>query len=500
MGGIAVLVGALILAGCEISPTPFTEEENAARVQADLDALFAEQERLAGPIMLEEAIARALSYNLDHRLKLMERAVSVRQLDVAHMSLLPSVAANAGYDQRSHSDSTFNQTKTATSTTSDRTVKTADLTISWNILDFGVSYIRAKQQADIALITEERRRQVVHNVMKDTREAYWSAAAAERALRQWQPLLESVNDALSDAKTQVAAQVDGMNALVYQRTLLETLRQLENLRREMVAARTRLAVLMNVHPDSEFSIADAEGPAPVDPISVQFNSEAIEVAALRNRSEVRSAAYQHRINREEARVALLRMLPGIDLSSGLNYTTDSFKANQRWFDASMALTWNVLNLISGPANIELAETTQELSRVRRLALSMAVIAQVNVSQLRYASAIRDFTLANEIAEVENEIQRQVTRASEANSASPQDVIEVDVRAALANFRRDQAYAAMQSAFGDVIAATGADPLIEPAEDGGIMVLAGAIGKALEKWEQGEFAAPARWVGEAESLE
>jgi multidrug efflux system outer membrane protein len=276
---------------------------------------------------------------------------------------------------------------------------------------------------------------------------------------------------------------------------LETLRQLEALRRDMVAARTRLAVLMNVHPESDFTIADAEGPAPTEAIRIRFEPEALELAALRNRSEVRTAAYQQRINREEARVALLRMLPGIDLSSGVNYTSDSFKANQRWFDASMALTWNVLNLISGPANIELAETQEELSRIRRLALSMAVIAQVNVSQLRYGSAIRDFALANEIAEVETEIQRQITQARAANSASPQDVIEADVRAALASFRRDQAYAEMQSAYGRLIAAAGADPQIEPSEEGGIMVLAGSIGKALQKWEQGEFVAPARWAGE-----
>ena len=47
--------------------------------------------------------------------------------------------------------------------------------MSWNLLDFGVSYYRARQQADQVLIAEERKRKVVQNILADTRNAYWRA-------------------------------------------------------------------------------------------------------------------------------------------------------------------------------------------------------------------------------------------------------------------------------------------------------------------------------------
>jgi outer membrane protein TolC len=487
------------LAGCDIPVQPFTDAENTARVEQDLERLFADQERIDGPIMLEEAIARALSYNLDHRLKLMERAVGVKELEVARLSLLPNVAANAGYNMRSHADTTFNEAKTSTSTTSDKQTETADLTVSWNVLDFGIGYIRAKQQADLAMIVEERRRQVLHNILQETRAAYWRAVAAERALRGFGRLEAQVRTALEDSEAQVQAQVNQLDAMIYQRTLLETLRQLESLRRDMEAARAELAALMNVHPDSEFTLADAEGPLPDDVTAVAFDGAALELAALKNRSELRSEAYQLRINQEEARVALLQMIPGLNFSAGINYTSDSFKANQRWYDGSMALAWNVMQIFQGPKNIELAETRQELSEVRRLALSMAVIAQVNVAQIRFAAAKRDFELADRIAAIESDISRQVANARAAQQGSELDEIEAEVRLYLADLRRNMAYAEMQAAFGRLVASTGADPDLGGVErDAQIPVLAGAVARALEAWEQGSIGDDAAWDGQAKA--
>ena len=49
-------------------------------------------------------------------------------------------------------------------TSSEKNVFSADLSLSWNVLDFGLSYIRAKQAADDVLIAEEERRRVANRV------------------------------------------------------------------------------------------------------------------------------------------------------------------------------------------------------------------------------------------------------------------------------------------------------------------------------------------------
>ena len=54
--------------------------------------MFADQEPVTRPLTLNEAFARALKYNLDGRVKAMEEALSVNDLDLSRYDLLPKVA------------------------------------------------------------------------------------------------------------------------------------------------------------------------------------------------------------------------------------------------------------------------------------------------------------------------------------------------------------------------------------------------------------------------
>ena len=54
------------------------------------------------PITFYEAAARALKYNLDYRLKLMESALAANLRDVASYEMLPRLVASAGYVGRNN--------------------------------------------------------------------------------------------------------------------------------------------------------------------------------------------------------------------------------------------------------------------------------------------------------------------------------------------------------------------------------------------------------------
>ncbi len=496
---LVVAAGAVaFLSACAVTPEPLTSADDNARVAEDLDRLFAKQEKISGPLSLEEAIARALKYNLDHRLKLMEEAVAMGQLDVANVNLLPDVVASSGWTRRSKQDATYNEDKTSTSTSSDKNVRDSDLTVSWNVLDFAIGYMRANQQADMALIVKERRRQVIHNVINDTRSAYWRAAAAERALTQFEPVLEEVRQALSRADTQVRERVGApLDALSYQEDLLLTLRELETRRRQLIEARTELAVLMNIHPDSEFTLQAAtetdREPLPV----IKETAETLELEALKNRSELRSEAYQMRINQQEAKIAIVQMVPGLNFSAGINHTTDSYKVNSKWYEGAINLSWNLMQVFKAPANMRLADSQIELSEVRRLALSMAVISQVNIAQLRFAHSKRDFELAERIAEVQGNIARTIDASQSANTVGEAQSIRADVRALLSNLQRDMAYADLQASYGRLFASIGADPFPSEIPDESVDSLAKAVGEVLARWNRGEFDAPGAKVATAD---
>jgi len=95
---------------------------------------------------------------------MMEEALASAQVDLAQYDMLPTLAAEAGFTSRdnveaSSSESIQTQAQSlvpSTSTNRDRV--TANARLSWNVLDFGVSYFQAKQQADRYLIAQGNRR------------------------------------------------------------------------------------------------------------------------------------------------------------------------------------------------------------------------------------------------------------------------------------------------------------------------------------------------------
>ncbi|WP_404380358.1 TolC family protein [Caenispirillum salinarum] len=502
MVGASAVVLSVMLAGCAVQTEPFSQAEHQARAVADLAQMFEQQEAITGPLTLEEAVARALKYNLDRRLKLMEEAVSRREVDVSEMSLLPTIAASAGYTARSNYDASqsrvvrdaTNPSREGTvgdsfSASDEKTFGTADLTISWNVLDFGISYIRAKQQADQALIVSERRRQVVQTIVQDVRAAYWRAAAAERAIRRLEPLLADVKAAVADAEEAVARRVGRpLDALTYQRDMLQAERQLKSLRGELQRARTELATLMNVRPGTGFTIAAADAPTPDTILDLPAPVEDLELAALTNRSEVRGESYQGRINARETKVQILRMLPGLEFSGSGNFSGNTYLLNNTWATGGLELTWNLLNLISGPRNIELAETREQLSDVRRQALSMAVMSQVHIANLAYRTAVEDYRMADRLADVDTAIRGQMEAAGTARQMSRQQVIQSRINAALTELRRDMAYAEMQAAWGRIFATIGADPLPGSLPDGDVHTVAAAVANTFDQWQSGTITA------------
>ena len=87
---ITVACMPLVLAACgSVSPKPFSQAEIGERVSQDVASMYKDQEVMAAPIDFHEAAARALKYNLDYKLKLMETALSRSLHDVSTYEMLP---------------------------------------------------------------------------------------------------------------------------------------------------------------------------------------------------------------------------------------------------------------------------------------------------------------------------------------------------------------------------------------------------------------------------
>lgn len=487
--GVSVL--ALAISGCAVTSQPIERTVSEQRAKSDLQSMFQDQEPLAGPLTLHDAMARAVKYNLESRLKVMEEALANRQLDLARFDMLPRIAAQAGYAGRSNvsaasSRSVLTGTQSlepSTSLDSDREV--ADLTMVWNVLDFGVSYVSAKQQADQRLIVEERRRKVVHTIIQDVRSAYWRALAAEHLLKRIDSLMGRVEQARGNSRQMSEQRIgDPVQALGYQRALIEATRQLEEQRRALSLAKTELATLINLPPGSDFSLAGSDDYAQPE-LKVELSR--LEQEALASRPELREQDYQARISAAETRKAMLRLLPGLELSAGGHYDSNSYLVNQSWADYGAKVTWNLFHVLSAPAAIDAAKAGEQVAAARRQALSIAVLAQLHVANANYRDAQRRFQTSEELAALDRQIAEQLNNRHQAQGVGELELIQGELSALRAELQRDLDYADLRNAYGQVFASVGLDPLPERLSSDRLSDIASALAANEARWQQGDIA-------------
>ena len=165
---------------------------------------------------------------------------------------------SAGYTNRSNQQGATafslltGQESLEPSTTEERQRNLAEATIAWNVLDFGVSYVTAKQRQDQIRITEERRRKAVQNIVQDVMESYWPAWSAQELLPQMDKLLEDTQSAIAHLRRSVEKGAKRKKeALEYERNLLDTHLKLWRMRELMALDKIRLASLMNLPPGSD---------------------------------------------------------------------------------------------------------------------------------------------------------------------------------------------------------------------------------------------------------
>jgi outer membrane protein TolC len=458
---LAVAALGMLMGGCAVKTVPLTESEVTAQIADDMKRIYQDQVPLKGPVTLDEAISRTLANNLDYRLKLMEEALSLQQLDVVSYEMLPRLAANAGYTERDKYNASSStsiltgQQSLESSYSQDKRDSTVNLALTWNILDFGVSYFQAKQQADRALIMNERRRKVTHVLVQQVRHAYWLALGAQQLEGRLEPLLLDVRKALEDTTAMEREKLrPPLETLNYRKTLLETMRQVEAFRDELNQAKPKLATLMNLPPGQKFELAANSS---MDMPVLSETLEVMETLALKMRPELMEARLQERINLYETKKAIARMLPGIDLNVGKYMDTNSFLYNPNWIEGGARLTWNLMSLITGPAQYKVAKSQVEVSRMSRLALSMAVLTQVHVAYMDFFSKSRQYELADQIQQLDARIYRIAKNETITGAQNRLNEIRTGVGSIMTEYRRYQNYASLQNAYGQLQVSIGVPP-------------------------------------------
>jgi outer membrane protein TolC len=485
----------LILSGCStlnVDSAKLTLPEVRAALQEDKTALSRGVEPLNGPLTLDNAIARAIKYNAERRFRAMEQAVAQDTFEAGKYDMLPKLVAAAGYRDRNN-DLITRSTDSVTGEpslahpyiSSDRQTLNTEIGISWSLLDFGQSYYAARQNADRVLIAAERHRKALNNLVQDVRSAYWRVVAAQKLLPQLRETIAASEAALKDARKAEDDRIRSpLEPLRYQRQLLENLRLLETIEQELSTGKVELATLANLPLTADYTVVE-----PANEVSTAWLDQPIErmeeYALLRN-PDLHEGIYNARIAQQETRRALLKIFPGLSFNYGVKHSNDSYLIHKNWNEAGAQLSFNLLGLLSAPAQMRLADDGVALANQRRMATQMAVLSQLHIARLQYANTIRQYERADTIAGVDSRIAQHIANQAEAQKQSALDRISQQSSAVLSQLRRYQALSNAQAAASRLQATLGMEPAIGGAADMPLDQLSAAVAQSLQGWNQGKL--------------
>ena len=454
------LTAVLTATSCTVATNPTNSADRAGRADRDVENLFKNQEKLQGSLTLYEAVARAVKYNSEQKVRQMEQGLAVGLADSATLDMLPSMAASAGFDSHNRKQGIYAQSvKDGARTLEDsyvvdKNVGSADLQVVFNVLDFGVSYVSAQQASNKKFIAEEALRKSYQRVVHDTRAAFWRAAAAQRASADLDVLTAAVQEELSRMKTDDFADKN-LSELNAHKDMLTVLQTLTQMRKRILTAKSDLALLMNLSPNVDFSL---DIPPEMDAMKAPRDLSGLDLEhfALVNRPELRISDYEARVLKGEATKEFMRYFPGVEFSAGVAYDSNSYLYNQSWAAAGVRVTWNLMSLFSRPQAIRLAEQKGELEEMRRLAMTMAVMSQVRVSSLELAQAGQAFEVAASLDDVNDYVWKKSFKMK--NDAERRASLQAAAQRLQSHLDRDFAYAEYKAAQSSLMLALGIDPL------------------------------------------
>jgi outer membrane protein TolC len=463
---LLAIISAGLISGCAVQPEALQPKDIDQRVTKIMQQLHGQQEAVTQSISLYEAMARAIKYNLDYKVETMELALRNSELKQARYDQFPSLIANAAYSERNKYSGASSSAllgpkrigaqSLVASTSSELEVLSSDLSISWDVLDFGLSYIRAKQKGDEVLIANERKRKVINRIIEDVRTAYWRAVSAQRLVKELEALEEDVNIALQLSNEAFERRnTEPLSALTYQRELLKIKEEIQKIEGEIVVSKAQLSALMNLKPGTEFEL---QMPAREDSVPLLDSSpEQLVDIALRNRPELMEAAYQERINQREAKTALLDLLPSLRAYGGFNYDSNEFLFNNNWNHWGAQASWNLLEAFRYSAKKRTLAAQKALLEQRTLAITMAVLTQTHISRTRYEHARRRVETVSRYHDVQSRILDQIGASYSAKRVSRQTFIRERMNNILAEAKYDIALADLQNAFANIYASIGIAP-------------------------------------------
>lgn len=495
LDSLYVIFLALSLAACSVVPRSLSEQERVNQFESDESTLQKLSYLGPDPILdVSDIIARAVVFNRDRELASLEARLAGLDNSQAYLDQLPSLTQRFNYSNRTNESGSTSadivdgkvqplDEEPSYSTSSPAESTSADLTLAFSVLDFGLAFKRAEQLAQQYLITQEKERQAVQSIYQRAQAAYWRAVAADRLEFELNALLLKTQDAYATSLEIERRNLrDPLQALTFRRELLDVERTLRDLKRDLATARTDLDVLIGVKPGTQYALRDALDPGYPMPAS-RPDRVSLETLALLNRSDIAQNLYQKRVLETERDSLLLQLLPSFNVNVSYNKDFSPYVLNDQYAGFGADLSWDFLNLLRVQPTRVRIDLRERLLEEQRLQITLAALALVQQSDELLNQNIDRFDLAQRYEEVTANVFMQVNAAAQSQRSGTLAVLKEELNFLVARHRSDLAYSDIQSAVSQVVEASGLDMVPDNWSELSINELASVIEHRRGAWFQ-----------------
>ncbi len=448
----ATVISLMIGSGCTTRYTVDLAADREINAADDLELLKPQESvTVPEPLTLEAAVRFSFEHNLEMRINRIMARIDDDKALAKNLEMLPDFTLQAAIEDKSD--------YLRASISEERTQKTADLTLAWNLLDFGISYIRARQAALQNEVRRMERLRQAQTLALDIAGTFFKAAMAERDLERVRTVEEQMRRYLEKASEMVAQnRLDPIVAKDIEKKLTEMAITVGTLQADLSGAKYELAKLMGLPAGTDLVLADGRAENWIEdlPELDALDPMALERISLHNRPEFFAADLNSRIQHDEARAALVQMFPSIRFDLAGHYNgNDSYVTNE-WATVGAGLMYNFLALPARYMEWNAQVKAETKVRLERLLLTGSVIAQTHLALHEYTVKTRHFKLNDEAFRVSAELLDMTAERHALGTLSDTEITERMQEHIVTTLKRNQSLIDLIHAYHTLLVTLGLD--------------------------------------------
>ncbi|MBO5791892.1 MAG: TolC family protein [Lentisphaeria bacterium] len=382
VAGVAVLAMVCLFSGCQ-SMEDYRNERAEYAIKHFEGAKY--RELVEGKkLTLQECIDLAREHNLNLQVSKLEEKVAREMRTAEMLGMLPELNINDTATFRSNTAASSSKKvgedglTYGYSTSQERNVNYLNIDLALSVLDFGLAFFNTQQAQDRVYMREQRTLRAAQNLTLDVVRAYFSVAAAQKAIKITSGLLEECRNRYElIQKLGKKGQIDPFRAFDETRRFIDMEKRLTNYVRSYQNSCVELRSLMGMAPSGKIVVEDAYLNSL--PSYELPDIELMEQIALFKRPELYEIDIQRHINILEVRKEIVMMFPQVRLFYDFTNSSNSFLYHMNWWELGIRAAYNLLKI---PVHVSRAMAMNDqvaADEKRGFAQAIAVMAQVRIA-------------------------------------------------------------------------------------------------------------------------